>query len=320
MRRLRKSPEIRGILAAPPPSPANMIWPVFIIPGKNKKIPINSMPGQFRWTTDTVLPQLEKIAKIGIGGIMLFGVPEDSGKSDDGNLALGSGNPVLKAISLIRKEIPSIAIFADLCLCGYTRNGQCGIAGADGSPDNARSLEILSKTGLAYAEAGAHGVAPSAMMDGQVCEIRKSLDSNGFSDTLIMSYSAKFASSFYGPFRDAASSAPHGADRSSHQLACGALDQAVMESILDESEGADILMVKPALPYLDVIAKTKEATRLPLAAFNVSGEYSMIHAAAERGWGNLLDMARESLISIKRAGADIIISYWSDRFNDIFQK
>jgi len=208
-------------------------------------------------------------------------------------------------------------VWSDVCLCSYTKSGHCGILTKDGRIDNDKTLPLLAKIAVSHAEAGADGVAPSAMMDGQVREIRNALAQNGFKDTPIMSYSTKFASSFYGPFRDAAGSAPKTGDRKSYQLPTSDISQAIRESLEDEKEGADILMVKPALPYLDVISELKRRTLVPIAAYNVSGEYSMIHACAERGWGDLYQMARESLVSISRAGADIIISYWASDYKSL---
>lgn len=318
MRRLRKSEKLRRLVSLPEPAPQNFIWPVFVVEGKKKEIPIESMPGQFRRSIDRLLKALEPVADSGIGGLMLFGVAEELSKSDDAAYASDPDGLVQKTIREVRRNFPELAVFSDLCLCAYTKHGHCGILDANGIPDNDRTNEVLARIALSHAEAGADAVAPSAMMDGQVVSIRTALDKNNFHDTLIMSYSAKFASSSYAPFRDAAQSAPSCGDRKSHQLPSGDLAQALRESLLDEGEGADILMVKPALLYLDVISRLRERTLLPLAAFNVSGEYSMIHASAKCGWGNLHEMARESLFSIRRAGAGIIISYWANQYRRIF--
>jgi porphobilinogen synthase len=217
----------------------------------------------------------------------------------------------------VRTACPGLALFTDVCLCAYTCHGHCGPVNARGDVDNDAALAALARVAGAHAEAGATAVCPSAMMDGQVQAIRRALDDAGRTDTLVMSYSTKFASSFYGPFREAGGSAPRHGDRRSYQASYGDPRRALLESALDEAEGADILMVKPALCYLDVIAQLRGRTDLPIAAYNVSGEYAMLHATAERGWGDLAGMARESLTAIARSGADIIISYWADRYNEV---
>ncbi len=318
LRRTRLNPAIRNMLAEPFPPPEKFIWPVFVIGGRGQKIPIESMPGQFRFSIDELLKALSPVAESGIGGLMLFAVPDDSLKTPDGSYAWKENGLVQKAIREIRKEFPSLLVFTDVCLCEYTSHGHCGLLKDGCTVDNDSTLELLARTAVSHAEAGAHCVAPSAMMDGQVAAIRDSLDAESYTDTLLMSYSSKFASSMYGPFREAAASAPSHGDRKSYQADYRNPRTALLESILDEGEGADILMVKPAQMYLDIIAEVKRTTLLPVAAYNVSGEYSMIHASAQKGWGNLEDMARESLCSIRRAGADIILSYWASRYRSIF--
>jgi porphobilinogen synthase len=249
---------------------------------------------------------------------MIFGVVEDSAKTADGGAAANSDGVTQRAAALLAEEFPDFVVFTDVCLCAYTDHGHCGIPSGNGGLDNDATLEILAETAVSHAAAGADCVAPSAMMDGQVAAIRSALDSAGHKNTLIMSYSTKFASAMYGPFREAADSAPSHGDRRAYQLPYDNPNAALLESILDEAEGADILMVKPALFYLDVIARLRGETRLPIAAYNVSGEYSMLAASAERGWGDLAAMARESLHAISRSGADIILSYWANRYDEIF--
>ena len=256
----------------------------------------------------------------------LFGFMSDAGKFDEKHLemdkhrieyAYRDQGLVQQAVRKVRGRFPELLIFTDVCLCGYTDHGHCGPLNEDGSVDNDTANEILSKTAVSHAAAGADGVAPSAMMDGQVLAIRKALSESKFDDTLIMSYSTKFASAMYGPFREAAGSTPAQGDRRTYQAPYNDIRQALRESRMDEDEGADILMVKPSLFYLDVIAKVREMTHLPLAAYNVSGEYSMLIASAEQGWGNLKAMVRESITAVARAGADIIISYWANRYREV---
>ncbi|MFZ2656214.1 MAG: porphobilinogen synthase [Victivallales bacterium] len=318
LRRYRKNEGLRKMFSQPFPGPEKFIWPVFVIEGKGKEIPITAMPGQSRMTVDVLIKMLEPVVKSGIGGVMIFGVVEDSRKSLDGGYSFKKDGVVQKAICEIRKNYPRLLVFTDVCLCAYTRHGHCGIIDNDGDVENDMTLNILAKMAVSHAEAGAHSVAPSAMMDGQILAIRNALSMAGLKDTLLMAYSTKFASNFYGPFRNAADSRPGKGDRKGYQASFENLNIALKESVEDEKEGADILMVKPALCYLDIISKVKESTLLPVAAYNVSGEYSMIIASADRGWGDLNGMARESLMAISRAGADIILSYWANRYGDVF--
>jgi len=327
LRRLRKTEALRNMLGEPLPGPEKFIWPVFVISGNNKEISIDAMPGQFRYSLDRLILALEPVVKMGIGGVILFGVVENKAlKSHDGSYAYSSEGLVQKTVAEIKKYYPDLIVFTDVCLCAYTDHGHCGLLDKKGNILNDPSIEILGKIAVSHAVAGADGVAPSAMMDGQICEIRNSLNDEGFIDTILMSYSTKFASAMYGPFREAADSSPAGndtdtvipSDRKSYQLPYNNTSEALRESQLDELEGADILMVKPSLFYLDIIAKTRENTMLPLAAYNVSGEYSMLIASADRGWGDLHAMVRESIAALQRAGTDIFISYWANQYKQIF--
>ncbi len=318
LRRLRQNSTFRKMIGMPFPPPEKFIYPVFIIEGTNKKVPIKSMPNQYRYSMDKVLEAIEPLAKIGIAGVMIFGVLGGSGKkNENGSEAYNENGLVQKAVNIIRSHFPELLVCTDVCLCGYTDHGHCGIIDSDGIILNDKTLDILSKVAVSHAEAGAHCVAPSAMMDGQVQAIRQGLSNSNFDETVLMSYSTKFASSMYGPFREAADSAPSFGDRKTYQLSYNDPVQAIRESIIDQNEGADMLMVKPALFYLDIIKQIKEETQLPLAAYNVSGEYSMIYASAKQGYGDLYDMARESVSAIFRAGADVVLSYWANQYDKI---
>lgn len=320
LRRLRRSAGLRAFCAEPAPGPEKFVWPLFIVEGAKARIPIEAMPGQFRYGIEALLKDLAPVVESGIGGVMLFGVLEDSKKSADGKApACSNSGLVQNAVRRIKAEFPELTVFTDVCLCEYTRHGHCGVLDRSGaSVDNDATLEILAKMAVSHVRAGADVAAPSAMMDGQVAALRAALDGAGFKDAVLMSYSSKFASSMYGPFREAAGSTPGKGDRKGYQADFADLRRALLESELDEGEGADILMVKPALFYLDVIAKLRERTLLPLAAYNVSGEYSMLHASAQRDWGELDRMARESLCAIRRAGAEIILSYWANQYERLF--
>ena len=315
--RFRQSASLRDMFATQFPAPEKFIWPTFIVEGKNIKEEISSMPGQFRYSIDKLKMDLPLLLNSGVKAIMLFGVIDSSLKSKSADYAFSPKGIVQRGIRELKKEFPELIISTDVCMCEYTLSGHCGILDHNGAILNDSSIEILAKIAKSHAEAGADIVAPSAMLDGQISAIRKELDSGGFVNTLLMSYSTKFASSFYGPFRDAADSAPASGDRKSYQADYRNANIAKMESIFDEEEGADILMVKPALCYLDMISEVKKQSLLPVAAYNVSGEYSMIHATAEKGWGNLYDMATESIFAINRAGADIIISYWANQYSNL---
>jgi porphobilinogen synthase len=307
----------RDLFAKPFPEAGKFIWPVFIIEGTGQKIPIDSMPGQFRYSIDVLIEDLNPLCKLGIGGIMLFGVVSGKLKNLDGSYAYQQSALVQEGISRIKRTYPDLLIFTDVCMCEYTSHGHCGILSEDGIVLNDATLDILGKIAVSHAIAGADVVAPSSMMDGQVGAIRKALDLSGFTDTAILSYSTKFASSMYGPFRDAADSSPSSGDRKSYQLPYDNVKLALRESLIDESEGADMLMVKPALFYLDIILELSKKVQIPLAAYNVSGEYSMIYASSNAGYGDLYSMARESLMSINRAGSEIILSYWANQYEKL---
>jgi len=317
LRRLRLTASRRRLFDDPFPGPESFIWPVFVRSGKNIREPIATLPGQYRYSTDMLLRDLEKPVRSGIGGILLFGLTETHRKDGRGSDAWRDNAPVQTAVKAVKKTYPGLVVFTDVCLCAYTQHGHCGPLRRDGQVNNDAACACLARTALSHAAAGADGVAPSAMMDGQVAAIRRALGQSGFTDTLLMSYSTKFASAMYGPFREAEQSAPQKGDRRGYQASYRDANTALRESAMDESEGADILMVKPALFYLDLIVRLRKNTRLPIAAYNVSGEYAMLIAAAERGMGDLSAMARESIFAIRRAGAGLIISYWASRYDEI---
>ncbi|MBO4287293.1 MAG: porphobilinogen synthase [Kiritimatiellae bacterium] len=319
LRRLRRTPEIRAMFDAPPPPASKFVWPVFVVAGDKRREPIGAMPGQFRMSIDTLIRELEPVVAQGVGGVLLFGQCEDDAKKDnDGTEAYNPRGVVQRAVPALKRAYPGLVVMTDVCLCAYTSHGHCGPLRPDGSVENDAANALLAKVALSHAEAGADVIAPSAMMDGQILEIRQTLDDHDMQDTLLMAYSSKFASNMYGPFRDAENSKPGQGDRKGYQASYANLRAALRESEFDEEEGADILMVKPALFYLDVLQKIREASDLPVAAYNVSGEYSMLIAAAERGWGDLMGMVRESLMAIDRAGADLFLSYWAPRYREIF--
>jgi porphobilinogen synthase len=317
MQRLRQTPRIRQMIEMEMPNPGRFLWPVFVVEGQGVKQPIEAMPGQFRYSPDALVEALTPVSEMGIGGILVFGVIPDDRKDETGQPACDPAGIVPQTVSLIRERFPDLVVFTDVCLCAHTSHGHCGPLDRRGNVDNDAAVATLARVAAIHADAGATGVAPSAMMDGQVQAIRRELDAAGRTETLIMSYSTKFASSFYGPFRNAGGSSPRNGDRRGYQASFADPRRALIESALDEAEGADILMVKPALCYLDMIARLRERTDLPIAGYNVSGEYSMMIAAAERGWGDLRGMARESITGIARAGADIIISYWANRYTEV---
>jgi porphobilinogen synthase len=286
----------------------DMILPLFTINGKGVKNPIASMPGHYQMSIDHILNVAKRARDLGIPALMLFGIPDK--KDPLGTQAHAKNGIVQKTVKALKDKIPDLAVITDVCLCQYTDHGHCGIV-QNGIIDNDTSLEILAKTALSHAQAGADMVAPSDMMDGRVAEIRDTLDENGFTSVPIMSYAAKYCSAFYGPFRQAAESTPRFGDRRTYQMDPANSQEAIREVTMDVEEGADIIMIKPALPYLDIIARVRDEIDLPIAAYNVSGEYAMIKAAEKMGWLDGKRTMLESLISIKRAGADMILTYFA---------
>jgi porphobilinogen synthase len=310
LRRLRRTPALRKLLRETVLSPANFILPLFVRPGRGVRRAVASMPGVFQLSVDGVVREARAARRLGIPAVILFGIP--SRKDPLGREAYAEDGIVQTAVRAVKDAVPDMVVFTDLCFCEYTDHGHCGVlTRSDGAPsvDNDATLELMGQAALAQAAAGADGVAPSGMMDGGVQAVRRALDDAGRSQTIILAYAAKFASAFYGPFRDAAESAPQSGDRKSYQMDPANVREALRETALDIEEGADIVMVKPALSYLDVIRRVKERFDVPVAAYNVSGEYSMVKAAAARGWIDEAAVTREILTSIKRAGADLILSY-----------
>lgn len=307
-RRLRTTKAIRDMVAETTLSREHLIQPLFVVPGKGIKDPIASMPGQYHFSRDTLAVEAVELWERGIKAIILFGLPES--KDEVGSSSWKEDGVIQGAIKAIKDRVPEMVVITDVCLCEYTTHGHCGVIKGE-KVLNDPTLELLSRQALSHARAGADIVAPSDMMDGRVKAIREALESEGFVDVLIMSYAVKYASGFYGPFRDAADSAPQFGDRSSYQMDPRNSREAIKEALLDQEEGADILMVKPALAYLDVLRKVKEVTHLPLAAYNVSGEYSMIKAASKMGWIDERRCMLEVLLSIRRAGADLILTYFA---------
>jgi porphobilinogen synthase len=308
LRRLRASEPLRRLVRETHLQPENFVMPLFVCPGEGVKREIQAMPGNYQMSIDQVLKECREISSLGIGGVILFGIPETKDE-----IASGAYDPdgiVQRAVRAIKKEIPDLVVITDVCNCEYTSHGHCGCV-VDGDVDNDITLGWLAKSAVSHARAGADIVAPSDMMDGRVAAIRKALDEAGYAKTPILSYAAKFASCFYGPFREAAESAPQFGDRRSYQMDPPNAREAMREMELDLEEGADILMVKPALPYLDLIAKAYERFPVPIAAYQVSGEFSMIVAAARNGWLDRERAMMESLTAIKRAGASIILTYFA---------
>ena len=306
LRRLRESPGLRRITRETQLSVNDFIYPIFVTHGRDVRNEIEPMPGIYQLSLDHLIEEVGEVAELGIPGVLLFGIP--AVKDAEGTEAYESGGIVQEAIRLIKQAAPELLVIGDVCLCEYTDHGHCGVV-VDDRIDNDRTLELLAKTAVCQAEAGVDMVGPSAMMDGQVGAIRNALDSEGFEDLPIMAYSAKYASGFYGPFRVAAESTPQFGDRSGYQMDTANVRQAMREIEQDIEEGADIVMVKPALAYLDVLAAARKNFNNPMAAYNVSGEYAMVKAAAENEWIDGRRVTLEILTSIKRAGADIIISY-----------
>ncbi|OLC52345.1 MAG: delta-aminolevulinic acid dehydratase [Chloroflexi bacterium 13_1_40CM_4_68_4] len=308
-RRLRRTPALRRLVRETRLDASSFVLPVFVDARITRPEPIASLAGHSRWPASRVSEIADRAAEAGIGGLLLFGLPRE--KDERGSGAADAAGPVPSALRSIRAAVPDLALIADTCLCEYTSHGHCGVLDADGVVDNDATLPLLAAAATAYAEAGADVVAPSDMMDGRVAAIRAALDAAGRTDTAILSYAAKYASAFYGPFREAAECAPSFGDRAGYQMDPPNRREAMAELASDAGQGADLLMVKPAGPYLDVIAAARARFDVPLAAYQVSGEYAALHAAAERGWLDLQRAATESLVAIARAGADVIVTYFA---------
>ncbi|NOS35157.1 MAG: porphobilinogen synthase [Deltaproteobacteria bacterium] len=307
-RRLRKSETLRRMVRETSLSVNDLILPLFVTFGRGVKKPITSMPGHYQFSIDNLVKEAKEIVKLGIPGVILFGIPEE--KDESGSEAHNPKGVVQEAIRRLKDKTPDLVVITDVCMCEYTSHGHCGVI-VEGDVDNDATLDLLAKEALSHAEAGADMVAPSDMMDGRVAAIREALDDNGFDAIPIMSYAAKYSSAFYGPFREAAESTPQFGDRRSYQMDPGNSNEALREVALDIEEGADIVMVKPALPYLDIIRRIKDEFSYPVAAYNVSGEFSMIKAADKMGWMDGERAMMESLLSIKRAGVDMILTYFA---------
>mgnify|MGYP002619693263 CR=1 FL=1 len=307
-RRLRSSEPIRRLVRETQLTPSNFVLPLFVCPGPGVRREIGSMPGQYQMSIDQIIAECAEVRRLGIGGVILFGIP--SRKDEEASENYDPNGIVQRAIRAIKAEAPDLVVITDVCNCEYTSHGHCGKI-VNGDVDNDTTLEWLAQAALTHAQAGADIVAPSDMMDGRVAAIRRRLDENGFSKVPILSYAAKYASVFYGPFREAAESAPQFGDRRSYQMDPANVLEAMREIELDIEEGADMIMIKPAMPYLDVIRAARERFDTPIAAYQVSGEFSMIHAAARNGWLDLERAMMESLTSIRRAGASIILTYFA---------
>lgn len=306
-RRMRRSEALRRLIRETEVSVSQLVVPYFVREGNRLKEPIESLPGQFHWSPDALLGELEEIQELNLSSILLFGIP--SRKDEEGREAFDPKGIVQETVRAIKSRFPGLAVVTDVCLCAYTTHGHCGVVNDRGEIDNDRSVGLLEKTALSHAEAGADLVAPSDMMDGRVKAIRETLDRNGFQSTGILSYAAKYASAFYGPFREAVHSAPQFGDRKSYQMDPANREEALREIQMDIEEGADLVMVKPALAYLDVIREAKERFRFPLAAYNVSGEYAMVKAAAQAGWIDEKKTVFEILTAIRRSGAKVVLTY-----------
>ena len=319
LRRLRIREGLRRLVRETRLHEDCLVMPLFVRPGEKIKRPIPSMPGQFQFSPDELLQECKRIASLGVGAVILFGIPER--KDNAASRALADVGVVPESLRLLKESLPELTVITDVCLCQYMKHGHCGVvkwirSGKRGkeefSIDNDATLELLSKVALVHARAGADMMAPSDMMDGRVAAIRRALDENGFKELPIMSYAVKYASAFYGPFRDAAESSPLFGDRRSYQMDPPNAEEALREAALDIEEGADIIMVKPALAYGDIIQRVKDTFHVPVAAYNVSGEYAMVKAVAEKGWLSERDVVMEMLTGLKRAGADIILTHWAE--------
>jgi porphobilinogen synthase len=311
MRRLRRTRALRDLVRETELSPKHLVQPLFVVAGEGVREPVTSMPGIERFSINEVVAEATELKTAGIGAVILFGIPAEKDEAASG--AYDDEGVVQLAVRALKEAHPELVVITDVCLCEYTSHGHCGFV-RDGEVDNDITLELLARTAISHADAGADAVAPSDMMDGRIGAIRHQLDEEGHPNTPILAYSAKFASAFYGPFREAAESAPEFGDRRAYQMDPANAREALREVALDVEEGADMVMVKPALPYLDLISRVKAETNLPVAAYQVSGEYSMLKAAAQNGWIDEVAAATEALTAIRRAGADVIISYYAKEF------
>lgn len=307
-RRLRRTSSIRDMVRETHLSTKDLIYPMFVKHGQALQDPIPSMPGQYHYSVDTIVDAVENVYELGIPAIMLFGLPDR--KDATGSRSYAEDGVVQRAVSAIKRRTPNLTVITDVCLCEYTDHGHCGLL-RDGDVDNDATVALLARQAVTHAAAGADLVAPSDMMDGRVAAIREALDREGYEGIGILSYAVKYASAFYGPFREAADSTPQFGDRSTYQMDPANAREGLKEALLDVEEGADMVMVKPALPYLDLVHRVRESCLLPLAAYNVSGEYAMVKAAEEKGWIDGTRVMMETLLSIKRAGADLILTYFA---------
>jgi porphobilinogen synthase len=307
-RRLRRTEALRRLVRETRVAPSDLILPLFVVPGNGVRRPVSSMPGVFQTSVDEALRDAAEAVELGIPAVLLFGVPAE--KDERGSSAYAEDGVVQRAVQALKRELPDLVVITDVCLCEYTSHGHCGVV-RDGRVVNDETLELLARQALSHARAGADIVAPSDMMDGRVAAIRRTLDDEGFVDVAILSYAAKYASAFYGPFREAAENAPQFGDRREYQMDPANAEEALREVRLDIEEGADIIMVKPALTCLDVVWRVKQETGYPVCAYHVSGEYAAIMAAGERGWLDADRAMAEAITAIKRAGADLIVTYWA---------
>ena len=307
-RRLRRTAGLRAMVAETHLSAAQLVAPLFVMEGNSTRTPIESMPGHYRLTADLAAREAADLAALGVGAVILFGIPND--KDSQGTGAWDEQGPVPRAIRQIKTAAPNLVVWADVCLCEYTDHGHCGVLGHHGV-DNDATLPLLARAAVCYARAGADVIAPSDMMDGRIAAIRSGLDEAGYADRTIVSYAVKYASAFYGPFREAAGSTPKSGDRRGYQMDAPNVREAIREAQADVSEGADVVMVKPGMPYLDVVRAVRDAVDVPVAVYQVSGEYAMLHAAADRGWIDLRSAMWESSIALRRAGASILITYFA---------
>jgi porphobilinogen synthase len=311
MRRLRRTKALRDLVRETELAPSHLVQPLFVVAGQNVREPVASMPGIERFSINEVVAEATEIQAAGVGGVILFGIPAE--KDEAGSGAYDEEGVVQMAVRALKEAHPDLVVITDVCLCEYTSHGHCGFV-RDGEVDNDITVELLARTAISHAEAGADAVAPSDMMDGRIGAIRHQLDEEGHPNVPILAYSAKFASAFYGPFREAAESTPEFGDRRAYQMDPANAREALREVALDVEEGADMVMIKPALPYLDLIRAARERFDLPIAAYQVSGEYSMLKAAAQNGWLDERAAVTEALTSIRRAGADVVVTYYAKEF------